>query len=102
MISDYFRGPTPQRWCSAIIVGVGAIGSHLVGHLARLEGMERIRIIDSATYDVRHARGQHITSTHIGKWKAQVQKQLLKQIDGKLKVEAISEPLENLSLGLFR
>ena len=43
-----------------IVIGVGAIGSHLVPHLARSPRVSRVTLIDRDRYETANLGGQQI------------------------------------------
>ena len=83
----------PKRGKRLTVVGPGGtIGSHLVSHLARIPGVDRITLIDSGVYEAKDVWGQDITPRDVGKWKAVVQERRLRAINPNLQVDAITEP----------
>ena len=86
-----------------IVVGAGGnIGSHLVPHLGRLRGVDRVTLVDSGIYEAGNLRGQDLRSADVGRRKAVVQARRLRGIRPDLRVEAISEPVERMPLGRLR
>ena len=89
----------------AIIVVVGAggnIGSHLVPHLGRMPGVERVVLVDRDVYDETNLTSQDITLGDVGNPKATVQARRLRRIAPGLSVCAVDDTLENVPLGALR
>jgi molybdopterin/thiamine biosynthesis adenylyltransferase len=82
-----------------VVIGVGAIGSHLVPHLARSPGVSRVTIVDRARYDAGNTRSQNIDVRDVGRPKARVQARRLRRINPALEVAAICAPVERVPLG---
>ncbi|MCC6850249.1 MAG: ThiF family adenylyltransferase [Deltaproteobacteria bacterium] len=88
---------------TVVVVGAGGnIGSHLVPHLARTPGVGRVVLVDGDDYDESNLLGQNIRQRDLGRRKASVQRQALREIDGTLAVEAIADLVENVPLGRLR
>jgi molybdopterin/thiamine biosynthesis adenylyltransferase len=85
-----------------LVVGVGAVGSHLAGHLARCPQVSRMTVIDRDRYEVSNLRGQDIDTRDLGRPKASVQARRLTRINPKLAVTAIHKTIEDLPLGALR
>lgn len=85
------------------VIGCGGnIGSHLVGHLARMPGVTRITLIDKDSYEEKNLASQNIALMDVGKPKAEVQAGRLREIGPHLHIEAIHAPVEAVPLGLLR
>src|ERR1044072_1191290 len=84
------------------VVGAGTIGSHVMPHVARMDGGEKIAIVVRDRYDQSNLRAQGIVRADVGKSKAQAQARRLRQIDATLDVCAIHKPVEELPLGWLR
>jgi len=84
------------------LVGVGNIGSHVVPHLARMPGVDRVTLIDRDVYEPQNLVGQDITTEDIGEPKALVQGRRIQRIAPNLRVEAIVDSVENVPLGAMR
>jgi len=92
-----------SRGRSFLIVGAGGnIGSQLIPHLAFLPGVGRVTLIDPDVYEEANLRSQAITPAHVGKKKARVQAQRLRQLNPKLEVAEVMDSVENLPLGALR
>lgn len=85
-----------------IVVGAGAIGSHLLPHLARLLPISRITVIDRDRYDAGNTRGQDIDIRDVGRPKVAVQARRLRRINPRLEVVAIRAAVERVPLGSLR
>jgi hypothetical protein len=91
------------RGKSVVVAGAGGvIGSHLVPHLGRMPDVSRVTLIDRDVYESTNLRSQAITARDVGKAKAVVQAQRLRQINPALHVQAIADAVENVPLGLLR
>ena len=88
---------------SIVVVGAGGnIGSHLVSHVARMQDVSRITLIDKDVYELKNLVSQDITPRDIGKPKAIVQARRLTRINPQLFVETIADPVERVPLGRLR
>ncbi|MGH7560439.1 MAG: HesA/MoeB/ThiF family protein [Gemmatimonadales bacterium] len=86
-----------------VVVGAGgATGSHLVGHLARLEPVKRLVLVDSGVYEPANLRGQDITAADVGQPKARVQARRARRIRPGLEVLALVADVGALPRGLLR
>jgi molybdopterin/thiamine biosynthesis adenylyltransferase len=85
-----------------VVIGAGAIGSHLLPHLARSAYVSRLTVIDRDRYDAGNTRGQHIDARDIGRPKALAQARRLRRINPDLPVIPIRAALERLPLGALR
>ena len=85
-----------------IIVGAGAIGSHLASLVARMPGVTHVTVIDRDKYEGSNLGAQHIFTADVGKSKAQVQARRLRQINPALATRAFERPVEDLPLGWLR
>jgi len=88
---------------SVVVIGCGGnIGSHLVPHLGRMRGVERVTLIDRDVYESANLLTQDITPADVGRRKATVQARRLSRINPALRVTAIAEMVERVPLGLLR
>ena len=88
---------------SITLVGAGGnIGSHLVPHLGRMPGVNRVTLVDRDTYEERNLLSQDILPGDIGKPKALVQANRLSAINPELQVLPIVGSVENQPLGMLR
>jgi len=86
-----------------VVVGCGGnIGSHLLPHLARMEGIERVTLIDQDVYERKNLTSQNITYQDIGRPKVTVQAERFRQINQGAPVEALFDAAQNLALGKLR
>lgn len=86
-----------------VVVGAGGnIGSHLVPHLARLPGLDRLTLIDRDRYEPRNAANQDFPSRASGRRKARVQAARARRLNPRLTVVALAEAVEELPLGALR
>jgi len=85
-----------------VVVGAGAIGSHLLPHLARSPRVSRLTVIDRDRYDAGNTRGQQIDARDIGRPKALAQARRLRRINPDLRVVPIRASVERLPLGALR
>ena len=92
----------PDSVKSVVVVGCGNIGSHLVSHLARINCISRITLVDKDVYEPRNLASQDISQRDVGKTKASVQTRRLIRINQKLRVEAIAGAVERMPLGKLR
>lgn len=88
---------------SVAVIGTGGnIGSHVVTHLARMEEVGRLLLIDRDVYEQANLRSQSIRARDVGKSKAHVQARILRSINPRLRVTAIKAAVERVPLGLLR
>jgi molybdopterin/thiamine biosynthesis adenylyltransferase len=86
-----------------VVVGAGGnIGSHLVPHLARMDAIGRLTLIDRDTYEPRNVANQAITRRAMLRSKAAVQSRVARAINPGLHVDALSADVESLPLGALR
>jgi molybdopterin/thiamine biosynthesis adenylyltransferase len=86
----------------AIIVGAGAIGSHLLPHLARSRRVSRLTVIDRDKYESANLSGQDVDARDVGRPKAVVQARRLRRINPALVTRPIYGAVEDLPLGALR
>ena len=86
-----------------LVLGAGGnIGSHLIPHLGRMDGVDRITLIDRDRYESRNLRTQNIEPRDVGKPKVVVQARQLHGINPALIVSALHCAIEDLPLGALR
>jgi molybdopterin/thiamine biosynthesis adenylyltransferase len=85
-----------------LVIGAGAVGSHVIPHVARLRQVSRITVVDRDRYEPTNLRGQDISSRDIGRPKAWVQSRRLKRINSGLAVTAVHRDASDLPLGALR
>ena len=84
------------------IVGLGNIGSTLVGQVARNPRVAGIKPVDPDTYEPENIEGQSITPQDVGRFKAEVGARRAKTIRPDLEVEAICQAVEHVPMGRLR
>jgi molybdopterin/thiamine biosynthesis adenylyltransferase len=88
---------------TVILIGAGGnIGSHLVPHLGRMPGIDRIMLVDRDIYEGRNLVSQDIIVSDIGKPKSQVQARRLHKINPDLRVTPVVGSVEDLPLAHLR
>jgi molybdopterin/thiamine biosynthesis adenylyltransferase len=85
-----------------ILVGAGAIGSHALPHLARLQQVSAVTVIDRDRYDQANLRSQDIARRDVGEPKAVVQARRLERINRHISGLALHRSVEDLPLGSLR
>lgn len=84
-----------------LIVGVGAVGSHLVGLIARAPDVKSLVLVDNDTYEESNLTGQDITRSDIGLAKASVQAKRAGGISANLDCAEIVGRIEDVPPGIF-
>lgn len=88
---------------TVVIVGAGGnIGSHLVPHIARMAGVERLVLVDPDAYEARNLASQAIGPDDVGRPKVRVQARRARRIAPALAVVPLAERVEDLPLGWLR
>ncbi len=87
-----------SRLKKAVAVGLGNTGSHLVGHLARMDCAAQITLIDPDRYEITNLTGQDIRRADVGRSKVAVQARRARRIARGLEVTACAERVEDLPL----
>jgi molybdopterin/thiamine biosynthesis adenylyltransferase len=85
-----------------LVVGAGAVGSHVIPHLARSRHVSRVTVVDRDCYEAANVRGQDIYLRAAGRPKASVQTRRLKRIKPGLAVTAVHKDVGDLPLGALR
>jgi len=94
--------PARLRDHAVMLVGAGGnIGSHLVPHLARM-GLGRIVLCDPDTYGAENLTTQAIGPPAIGQPKAQVQREVVTQLDPEADAVAIGRLVQDVPRGQLR
>jgi adenylyltransferase/sulfurtransferase len=88
------------RSASVLIAGAGNIGSPLASFVARC-GIRRLVLLDRDTVEDKNLRTQDYRPEDVGRAKAEVLAQRLRDQVPSVAVEAICADLENVPLGLF-
>jgi molybdopterin/thiamine biosynthesis adenylyltransferase len=88
---------------TVVIIGAGgAIGSHLVGHVARLPAVHRLLLVDWGTYEPSNLLGQDITLADLERPKVQVQARRARRIRPGLEVVPLFSDIAAVPRGLLR
>jgi molybdopterin/thiamine biosynthesis adenylyltransferase len=95
-------GPTRGGEATAVVVGLGNVGSHLVSHLARTSAIARVVLIDRDRYEEKNLRTQAIEPDLVGTSKAQAQGHRLSRINPVLGVISVTEAVQHVPLGRLR
>ncbi len=85
-----------------IVVGAGAIGSHVVTLAARMALVDELTIVDPQSYEPANLANQNMATADIGRSKAQAQMRRAKRVRHDLAVTAYALPVESLPLGRLR
>jgi len=86
-----------------IVVGAGGnIGSHLLPHLARMEGVARLTLVDPDVYEQHNLAGQAISAADVGRPKVRVQARRVRRIHPALATQVIQQPVESIPRGRLR
>lgn len=86
-----------------VIVGLGTIGSHLAGFVARLHDLvHQVTLVDHDTYSTANIISQDISPREVGKRKVDVVARRLRQINPALRVAAFPERVESVPRGRLR
>ncbi|MCP4896933.1 MAG: ThiF family adenylyltransferase [bacterium] len=83
----------------AVVGAGGNIGSHLVPHLGRCDGLSGVILVDPDHYTVANLRTQAFPGVDVGQTKADVQARRLRNINPHLDVTSIPEEIERLPWG---
>jgi molybdopterin/thiamine biosynthesis adenylyltransferase len=87
---------------TAVIVGLGNIGSHTAPLVARMTEVSHVVLVDRDRYDRSNLPSQSITPGECGRCKAHVQGIRLRRIRPGLRVTAIPAPVDRVPLGRLR
>ena len=84
-----------------VIAGAGGnIGSHLTAHVARMERVGRVTLVDPDAYEPRNLSSQDITRADVGVRKVTVQRRRIRRIArDRVDVIAIADRVENVPVG---
>jgi molybdopterin/thiamine biosynthesis adenylyltransferase len=85
-----------------VLIGAGAIGSHLVPHLARMPEIGRVTTVDPDKYSYANLRAQNIFPCDSGQLKVAVSARRLRTANPRLDVTAIPQRVEEVPWGLLR
>jgi molybdopterin/thiamine biosynthesis adenylyltransferase len=94
----------PRRPAAArvVVVGCGNIGSHLVGHLARMREVSALTLVDPDVYEEQNLSCQEISPEDVKQSKVAVQARRLAGLRRSLRITAIPEAVEDVPLGILR
>lgn len=84
-----------------ILVGLGNIGSHLLGLVARLPGVGELVLVDRDVYETGNLPGQHIEARDVGRPKVLAQAKRARRTNPALCVTARHADLADLPAGIF-
>lgn len=87
---------------SVTVIGAGNIGSQLLPLVARMPAVGRVTIVDHDAYEEKNLVSQAITPADVGRPKAVVQAERLREINPRLRVTALIERVENVPAGALR
>jgi molybdopterin-synthase adenylyltransferase len=87
---------------TAVIVGLGNIGSHTAPLVARMSDVSHVVLVDRDRYDRSNLASQSITPGECGRSKAHVQGIRLRRIRPGLRVTAIPAHVDQVPLGRLR
>lgn len=90
--------PTARSQFRIAILGLGNIGSHVVPLVARLSEIAEICLIDGDRYDASNLVGQNCTLSDIGRWKVDVQHDVISKIQPDALVTTYRNRIESLPL----
>jgi molybdopterin/thiamine biosynthesis adenylyltransferase len=85
-----------------VVIGAGNIGSYLLPHLARMEAVARVVVVDRDVYSRSNLRSQSISAADLGRPKARVMARRLLSANPSLRIVAIHDTLENIPPALLR
>jgi hypothetical protein len=86
---------------TVLVAGLGNTGSFVAPLIARTPGVERVWLCDPDAYEAHQPSGQNIDARGVGRSKAEVQAERLREIRPGLRVEAIAAPVETLPMGVL-
>ncbi len=86
----------------AVVVGLGNIGSHLVGYLARMDSAVQLALIDPDRYEPGNLGGQEMTRRDLGQAKVIVQARRVRRIAAQAKVRVYEARIQELPLAILR
>lgn len=91
---------SPATGISVAVVGAGGnIGSHLVPHLARIDSIAHVLLVDPERYTKANLRTQHFAADEVDQPKAEVQAQRLRRLNPGLSVKPLVSEIENVPWG---
>ncbi len=87
---------------TVLAAGCGNIGSYFVSHLGRMKEVKKVTLIDPDGYEIKNLKSQDIRSSDVGRAKAEVQAERLREINPGLEVESVVDKVQNVPLGKLR
>jgi molybdopterin/thiamine biosynthesis adenylyltransferase len=93
--------PSAGNGATLVVVGAGNIGSFLLPHLARLDCVTRLIIVDKDTYSTGNLRSQSISRVDVGRPKATVMARRLRAANPSLEVIPLHAALEDVPPALL-
>jgi molybdopterin/thiamine biosynthesis adenylyltransferase len=96
-ISTHLAGPQ-----SVTVIGAGNIGSALLPLVGRMAAVGSVTIVDHDSYEEKNLVSQSITPADVGRPKAVVQAERLREIKPRLRVTPLVERVENVPPGALR
>jgi molybdopterin/thiamine biosynthesis adenylyltransferase len=94
--------PVNENLETVAIVGCGNIGSHLVGHVARIPLVKRVILVDPDIYQAKNLHGQDIDREDLGSSKVERQAARIRAIRPGLAISAFRDRFEQVPLATFR
>lgn len=94
--------PEVLRRTVTVLGSGGNVGSHAVKHLARLQEVERLVLVDPDTYSQKNLRVQDIEARDVGRKKVEVQKRQVRRINPSMEVVALCAPVEQVPPAMLR
>lgn len=91
-----------DSWHILVVGAGGNTGSHLLPHLARMQEVSRLTLVDPDVYAAGNLGVQNIEREDIGRPKAAAQADKLRRIRPDLEIASIQERLEDVPRGLLR
>ena len=85
-----------------VVVGLGAVGSHLVGSLGRMEGIGHLTLVDPDHYDTGNVASQDIDPSAAGLTKVRAQAERLGRICPEVQVTPITADVRRIPVGRLR
>ncbi len=97
------RHPGHEAGIRVLVAGAGgAIGSFVLGLLARTPGVSGLILVDPDTYETHNLASQDIAEGDVGKAKVDVQARRVRRINPHLEMTAVRDTIANVPFGLVR
>jgi molybdopterin/thiamine biosynthesis adenylyltransferase len=87
---------------SVVLIGCGATGSHAASHIARMQSVARITLVDPGRFERSNLKGQCIDRADVDRPKVNALADKLLRIRPDLEVVAIQDRVENVPRGLLQ